>query len=205
MQLVRVDPEQFKFFYDRYHDRIFKYLYWKTGDQDLATELVGETFQQAWRKLDNFTWQGYSFGAWLFQIARSRVGRFHRSQKRHREVEFDPDRHDAGVDDLDELERGRQQDETLLRVCLSRLGPMRQDVFILHYWVGMTTAQTAITLKIPAGTVKTHLRRGRIQLRRWLLESPNEEGLSERGRQAVQEQARRESELRLIDKRRDRE
>ena len=65
-----VDPDAFDRFYDKYHDRIFAFAYWRTGDEDAATDVTAETFLTAWEKRGRFRWQGYTFGAWLFQIAR---------------------------------------------------------------------------------------------------------------------------------------
>ena len=163
LQLVRIDQEQFALFFDKYHDRIFRYIYLRLGDHDLAGELAGKVFIIAWKRIGRFTWQGYSFGAWLFQIARGVVSDEIRLRQRRREKEFQPEIHGGrtGEDHEGELD---PDDRRAVRACVRRLPQVKQDVIVLHYWMGMTVDQVAVVLKMPRGTVSSHLRRARQQL-----------------------------------------
>lgn len=199
LQLARIDPEEFAYFFDKYHDRIFRYAYWKVGDHDQAADLALETFSIAWDKIDRFSWQGYSFGAWLFQIARGVVGHEIRRRGVRREMPFDQDLHEAGHGRTPEAEYQEKQERELIRSCLARLPADRQEVFILHYWLGMTVREVALVMKLPAGTVSSHLRRGRVSLRRFLAAHGVEQGLSPGVLEIVQNGAREDSGLRLVE------
>ena len=199
LQLVKIDPERFSYFFDKYHDRIFKFLYWKTSEHDLAAELTDEVFSLAWRNINRFTWQGYSFGAWLFQIARGCLSHEIRRRKVRKETPFDPEIHGQVEEGTPEQEFRKERDRALVRMCLEKLSGERHDVFVLHYWMGMTVDEVALVLKRPRGTVCSHLSRGRQTMLRYLEEHGLEFGLSRKAQQTVQKQLREDSGLKLID------
>ncbi len=194
LQLVRIDQEQFALFFDKYHDRIFRYVFLRLGDHDLAGELTGEVFILAWKHIGRFTWQGYSFGAWLFQIARRVVSHEFRRREMRRETDFRPEVHDiravkgTGQESLD------PDDRELVRRCVAELPPERQDVIVLHYWMGMTLDQVAVVMKTPRGTVSSHLRRARRSLMDLLLKA----GLSREAVQTVRRHAVEDSGIEVV-------
>lgn|GEM_PF-2280310 len=185
LQLARIDSEKFAFFFEKYYDRIFRYLFWKTANEDLAADLTAEVFTRALERLDRFTWQGYSFGAWLFQIARFTAGTEFARRKVRDETEFVPDVHQGVTNESPELIAEQAQDNALLRECLDRLEAVRHEVFVLHYWSELSASQIGLLLEMPLGTVKTHLRRGREQLLKCLQRRGLERGLSNEARQLV--------------------
>lgn len=198
LQLAKVDPEQFAYFFDKYHDRILAYVFWRTNDLDLAADITDTVFAVAWQKLGKFRWQGYSFGAWLFQLARGETANALRKQDRRQEVEFQPGQDDPLDEDSPERLLKQETDEQLLQLCLQQLDDLRHDVFVLHYWVGMSTAQVAVVLKVPEGTVCSNLDRGRRQLLKCLQENGVQRGFSLQGQRMVQESLRNQSGLHMV-------
>lgn len=149
LQLVWIDPEKFAYFFDKYHDRINAFAYWRTGDADLAADITNTVFALAWQKLGRFRWQGYTFGAWLFQLARGELANALRKRKRRKEEEFIPERDEPLHEESPDHVLSRQADSELVQVCLGQLDEARHEVFVLHYWVGLTTSQIATVMKIP--------------------------------------------------------
>ncbi len=196
LQLVRIDQEQFALFFDKYHDRIFRYVFLRLGDHDLAGELTGEVFIIAWKHIGRFTWQGYSFGAWLFQIARRVVSHEIRRHGIRRETEFRPEVHDFRAVNGADQEPLDRDDRELVRRCVAKLPPERQDVIVLHYWMGMTLDQVALVMKTPRGTVSSHLRRAR----RALMVMLQEAGLSEEVVRAIRRHAAKDFGIEVMDR-----
>ncbi len=199
LQLVGLNPDKFDYFFDKYFDRIFNYAFWKTGDHDTAADVSNETFLIAWERRGQFRWQGYSFGAWLFQIARSVVSHQQRKLQTRGETEYIPERH-AELDETtpaDVLEH--KHDQELVRLCLKRLAPDPYEVIILHHFVGMTHRQITLVTKMPLGTVNSHLRRGKNALRQCLEEHGADNGLSEATQRIVRQAAIEDSELSMVD------
>jgi RNA polymerase sigma-70 factor (ECF subfamily) len=194
LQWTRVDPERFRLFYDKYHDRIFRFVYFRVDeDYEVAGELTGEVFTLAWEKLGSFRWQGYSFGAWLFHIARQVVGRHWRGSRKTPEERFEAERAEIMAPRQPDAETQDRLDRALLRRAVRELVPDRQEVFILHYWMGFTTREIALITKKGEPLVKAHLQRGRKQMRRWLTEHGMEYGMSKKNLDAVKREEVRES------------
>jgi len=55
--------------YERYVDRIYSYLYYRTESPADAEDLTARVFFQALRHLNDFEERGVPFSAWLFTIA----------------------------------------------------------------------------------------------------------------------------------------
>lgn len=69
---AQADPQQFAALYTKYVDAIYRYIYYRTGqEKDTAEELVAEVFTRALKNLPTFNWQGYAYSAYLYAIARS--------------------------------------------------------------------------------------------------------------------------------------
>lgn len=165
--LARLDPEDFRRFYEKYCDAVYRFCLRRTLDPQVAEDLTSETFLRAQRNLWRFRWQGVTFGAYLYRIALNLV-RQHAARAARSVHLADPDLTvvDPRLNPLAEVVLSDHQ--RLVRAAVSRLDRLGQDVFLLHYWEGMTTAEIAAVLGAPEGTVKTRLRRGRIEMRQYL-------------------------------------
>jgi RNA polymerase sigma-70 factor (ECF subfamily) len=199
LQLTRIDPEQFRFFYEKYHDVIFNYIFLKTEDYELAGDLTGDVFLEALTKLDEFTWQGYSFGAWLFHIARRTVGRHYRRAVHPAESVFETNRIKANAQPTPGQETVRSQDMHLVRQCMRQLSPDKNDALVFHYWLDMTVKDIAVVMKTSESNVKKHLVRGRRHMLKWFKEHGLDLGLSEAGRKMIREVDAFESGWHLVD------
>lgn len=58
----------FKSTFDSHHQKIFHLCYAYTGDPDIASDLVQDTFLKVWQHLDSFK-QNSSIGTWIYRIA----------------------------------------------------------------------------------------------------------------------------------------
>ena len=201
LQLVGLDSEKFDFFFNKYYDRIFNYAFWKTGNHDVAADVASEAFMLAWDRRRQFRWQGYSFGAWLFQIARSVVSHQHRWQQVRRETEFLPERHDQADETTPADVLDRKKDQELVRKCLELLAADPYEVIVLYHFVGMTAREIGLATKMPLGTVNSHLRRGKQVLRRCLEEHGAANGMSEMAQRLVRQASIEDSGLNVVDAR----
>ncbi len=199
LQLTRIDTEQFQFFYEKYHDVIFNYIYWKTGDYELTGDLTGDVFLEALDKLDKFTWQGYSFGAWLFHLARRIVGKHYRRLGHPAEKVFETRRRRANGPWTPSQTATRNQDLDLIRLCMRHLSDNRNDALVFHYWMGLPVREIALIMKTTESNVKMHLVRGRRQMLKWFKKKGLELGLSKAGQKMIREVDAYESGWHLVD------
>jgi len=75
--------EEFKYTYTKYFDAIRSYLYYRSGNADLATDIAQDTFMRVWVK--QFDYKPDKVKALLYKIA----GNMFISHIRHEKVELD--------------------------------------------------------------------------------------------------------------------
>src|SRR5512136_1271211 len=67
------DPVAFGEIYERYYLGVYKYVYYRVGDQALGEDLTMEVFLKAMEAIDSFSFRGVPFSAWLYRIASNLV------------------------------------------------------------------------------------------------------------------------------------
>ena len=82
IELARRDPEAFGELYRRTVDRIYTYVYYRTGNAADAEDLTARTYHQALGNIHRYLDQGVPFIAWLYRIAHNLVANHHRSHSR---------------------------------------------------------------------------------------------------------------------------
>src|SRR4030042_3391912 len=82
---AEVDPrprtEDFAALYDRYHPKVFAYVYGRVRDMDLASEIVSDVCERACMERHSLRDQD-AFASWLFTIARNAVTSYQRKSKK---------------------------------------------------------------------------------------------------------------------------
>ena len=64
------DPEAFGVLYERYVSKIYRYIYYRTGNRNDAEDLTAKTFHRALKSISRYVDRGAPFTAWLYRIAR---------------------------------------------------------------------------------------------------------------------------------------
>src|SRR5688572_33358262 len=80
------DRDAFGMLYERYVERIFNYVYYRTGNVNDAEDLTARVFQRAMNHIVNYTDRGVPFSAWLYRIAHNLVANWHRDRSRRQEI-----------------------------------------------------------------------------------------------------------------------
>ncbi len=86
VQAAQRDPARFRPLYDRYYEPVFRYLYHRTQDEDLAADLCAQVFLKALQRLGEYAFRGVPFAAWLFRIAANEVALHYRQAPKYRIV-----------------------------------------------------------------------------------------------------------------------
>lgn len=111
---------------------------------------------------------------WVFTLARRIAIDFFRS-RHHREstVDFaDPDNQHIHAHQVHTDNPGAQRDADKLTTMLSQFSEPMRSILLRFYLADETVSEIAEAMQIPEGTIKTHLYRGRTQLRAALETTP---------------------------------
>jgi len=155
----------------RFRRKIFHIAYKFTGKHDDAEDLTQEIFLKVFRSLEKFN-RDADFSTWLSSVARNYCIDHYRASKREREVlvedlvAFDLAPASSGNPHRVLEERDRS---SFVRRGLEMLPEKLREAVVLRDLQGLSYQEMADQLRLPEGTVKSRINRGREELARLLL------------------------------------
>jgi RNA polymerase sigma-70 factor (ECF subfamily) len=147
---------------EAYQSSIRRFLFNLTdGDEELSKDLAQEAFVKAWLNIGSFR-AAAKFSTWLFRIAYN--------------VFYDHARSAKQTLDIDEVhEFSLPLPDADRQIDFARaLGSLKNDertAMLLFYMEDMSVGKIAAIMNCPAGTVKSHLFRGKQKLSEYLKHS----------------------------------
>jgi RNA polymerase sigma factor (sigma-70 family) len=152
--------------YERYAGMVQRVGILRLGNHHDAEELVQQVFVRAWKGRDGFDPAKGSLGAWLLGIARRLIADRYASLDRDRKVIS------AAESIAPPATESKSVDRVVDRVVVgnevNRLPEEQRMVLRLAFYGDLSHSEIAATTGIPIGTVKSHIRRALIHLRkRW--------------------------------------
>ena len=163
----------------RVHNRrIYNLCYRFTGSTHDAEDLTQEVFIKIYRTLKSYESGKGGFVTWISTLTRNLLVDHYRSQRQERLT--DPLEADADDESLSLAERlpdsapspefrvGQQDRQLMVHGALQQLSPELREAVILRDLQDMDYREIAKVLKVPEGTVKSRINRGRTELARLL-------------------------------------
>ena len=146
------------------------------GDDLEANGVVSDVFWEFWRHSDCYSKERGSLRAYLLTMARSRsIDRKRAMSSRSRQhSEFI----DATIATADANSLNRSPDHQVIhdesaeqiQQALCQLSDLQRQLLKLTFFHGMSHREVANSANLPLGTVKTHIRKGLLRLKRLLIE-----------------------------------
>lgn len=150
---IKRDRAAFTQLYDRFVDKIYKYIYYKVGSKTEAEDLTGQVFLKAWEAIGSYQWTERPFAAWLYRIAHNLVVDYFRTKRDASSLDDITGLEHPGTD-LDDIIQHHLTAETL-RHALKRLTRDQQQVIVLRFLEGYNTAEVAQIMGKQPGAVRT--------------------------------------------------
>jgi RNA polymerase sigma-70 factor, ECF subfamily len=168
------DARAFGELYDRFIERVYRYLYFRTGNHPEAEDLTEQVFLKAWEAIGRYRWQGRPFLAWLYRLAHNAHIDYVRSQKPATSLSNDRRPIELASPSA-AVELGRALDAEVIAGALARLTVEQQQVIVMRFIEGLDNQQIAQTLDKREGAIRALQMRALMSLRR-VLESQGESG-----------------------------
>lgn len=158
--------------YNRYATMIYRLTYSLLQHKEDAEEVLQDSFEYAFRRLERYDARKSAFKTWLYRIAISRS----RNKRRRkwlptfslsqltREIE---DNDTPSPDEIIALSEKQQK----VWQALNQLSPKLQETAVLRYYENLTYAEIGTILDIPAKTAESRMRLAHNALRKILQEN----------------------------------
>jgi len=146
--------QQFKIVFDQYFDDIRAYVFYRSGDRDLATDIAQDVFLKLWEK--QLDWEGKKTLGLLYKMASDDFISKYRRQKLELDyrkgIEFglDDDSPDEQME-YNEMKRKYEQ-------ALSELSEKQRTVFLMNRMDGLKYHEIADRLKISVKAVEKRMK-----------------------------------------------
>ena len=177
---ARQDKEAFGKLYQIHVDRIYSYVYYRTGSKVDAEDLTARVFVRAIQHIERYQDQGAPFSAWLYRIARNLLSNWYRDQSRRKLVSLDSVAQRQVLDNP-ELTVEIGEDREALLSAIRRLPSDRQELLILKYVERLPNAEIGRILNRSEGAIKSLYFRTLISLREDLIKTAQQNQSARRG------------------------
>ncbi len=153
--------------------RVYGMCYRFTSSDSEAQDLTQEVFLRVYRSLKSFRSTEGSLGTWLTRVTRNLLIDHYRRTRHDRVTDSIEDQLPVLEESMpasarpDGMVAGREASE-ILQAALQKLSPELRESVILRDLEGMEYREISTVLRIPEGTVKSRLNRGRAELARVL-------------------------------------
>lgn len=162
---AKLDNEAFGEIYERYLDKIYNYVYYRTGNQQDAEDLTAKVFYRALNHIGKYEDKGVPFQAWLYRIAHNLVANFHRDRGRRKIIPLDDYiARTLRSEAPDRLAEDNNQKEILMG-AIRRLPAERQQLLVLKFIEQKSNAEIGDIMDRTEGAIKSLYHRTLLSLR----------------------------------------
>ena len=171
-----------------YNRRIYNLCYRFTNSPDDAQDLTQDVFIKVYRTLGSYDVEKGAFTTWLTTLTRNLLVDHFRRSKQDRitdSIDGTSREEEDALSMSDRLEDPRpspddrlasKEAQKMVQTALARLSPELREAVILRDLQDMDYKEIAGTLRVPEGTVKSRINRGRMELARLLSRNKKQAG-----------------------------
>jgi len=125
-------PENFAPLYNKYYEQIFRYVYQRMDNKEVAFDVTSQVFLKALNNIHKYEYRGVPFASWLYRIAKSEVYQSYRDKKAKRTVNVESFQLFELIEDLEEDKTN--ENRKLLLSILSHLDTVEVEMIELRYF-----------------------------------------------------------------------
>lgn len=168
IELIRAfkkgDIEAFEKLFQKYHKKLYVFLFQLLHSKEDAEEIVQEAFIKIWEKREEFK-EEHSFNSFLFTIAKNSFLNLNRKKINRRVIDNHLDfvevTSSVNTDDYVIF----QETKDILNLIINDLPPKRKEIFLLRRIEGLTRKEIAKELGISVITVDSQLTKANTYLK----------------------------------------
>jgi len=168
---VKQDKEAFAELYDRYIEKIFRFVYFKVSNRQEAEDVASEVFLKTWDYLTNSDTKKIDrFSSFIYQVARNKVIDIYRDRAKTQT---------CSLDDIETLPSDTTpfhtvsalQEKKELHAAIRQMKQQYQEAVILRYIDGLSIKEISVVIGKRPTAVRVMLHRAMKKLQELLGES----------------------------------
>jgi len=172
---AKKNPERFAELYDRYFEQIYRYVHRRVSNDDLAQDLVSQTFYDALSHLKSYQFRGYPFSSWLYKIAHNNVLKWYRENSKATMVELEKAEDIKDKVDIKAEAVINEQNKGIMAL-LAQMEPEEQEMLKLKYFEEISNIEIGEVMGISANNVGVKLYRALKKLKQLMDNNQPQDG-----------------------------
>lgn len=160
LRIMSDNRKKFSKTYDKYVEKIYRYIFLKVDSSDTAQDLTSQVFTKAWARVkdsgNGTSGQGQeieNLPAYIYQIARAEISNLYRDKAKYKIISTDASLIADPQVNLEEAQQ-KQMEVSNLRQCLTQLDDESQNIIIWHYLDEMPYKEISKILDKPENTIR---------------------------------------------------
>ena len=149
---AKKDPERFGPLYKKYHEQIFRYVYQRMDDHELAFDVTSQVFVKAMSNLHKYEYRGVPFSSWLYRIAKSELYQAFRDRKARRTINVESMHIFEMIEEFEENESDINKQKLIN--CLALLKHSDMQLIELRYFERRSYREIGEILEITENNAK---------------------------------------------------
>ncbi len=172
IEQAKTQPEAFGKLYELYLERVYTYIFYRTGNHYEAEDLTAKVFHRALNHIAQYKNRGVPFSVWLFRIAHNLVVNWYRDHKRQRLVDItklelsDPQHNPHQIAE-------QTNERELLQTAIRQLPTERQDLLMLKFVEKLSNVEIGQIMGKSESAIKSLYYRTLVSLKELLTEHEN--------------------------------
>lgn len=152
IQRAKADPQHFAPLYKKYHEQIFRYVYQRMDDEEMAFDVTSQVFMKAINSLHKYEFRGVPFVSWLYRIAKSELYQAFRDNKADRTVNIETVQVAHFIEEFDHDEN--EENKELLIRCLAKMKEDDMQLIELRFFEKRSFKEIGEILEITENNAK---------------------------------------------------
>jgi len=161
------NQKKFSKIYDKYINKIYRFVFLKVDSQETAEDLSSEVFTRVWQSLDKGT-NIENPQAFIYKIARNLITDHYRKNSKIKLVSIENCKEIEDNQPNLEEESLLKSDFNRVKLALNKIKPEYQDIIICHYLDDLSIPEIAKIMNKPKNNIRVTLHRGLKALKREL-------------------------------------
>jgi RNA polymerase sigma-70 factor (ECF subfamily) len=148
------DSEALAQIYDLFVEKVYRYIFYKVGNQAEAEDLTEEVFLKVLENIERFEERGAPFSSWLFVIARNLVINYYKLRSRQAAIPLNLLKEQIADNERPDEAFFKNFSAEKLQIAIAQLTEEQQQVIILKFFSGLKNREIAGVLSKSEGAVK---------------------------------------------------